>query len=340
MPYTRHAMTHPPAPQPPLPSYVQAPPSRRGGLALALIVGLASFYGSLLLAAVVGPLFRGHGSTLSAYSCVTWAGAAVLTALLVGLVSPDYSLSVGAPLIVVSELFVLAAGAVVGGAGGYHLPGSMISGALCGALLGPLAATVMTVAAPTRRGLTALGGVLLFVLALLAAGARDSHVVRQALGAGGGHSGPVPAVERLLREDVLAQPGPLEWDTPGVLTETDGNTWITATGRMSRPSLGVHLRVRLGPQANAVPRARQELNLLFPWHGRADRQAQLPEAWAALSTWGLRPEFLAGFRQEGEVLACTYGGRRYVLDPHQMAGDSLSGWGAALTVTEAERPAL
>jgi len=306
---------------------------------LAIVAGGVAF--PCWLAAPFGGVFFGyatgglvmllpsaHPTTLE---FVRWAGAGVMAGLVFACVAPRWRWIMVPPLVVLLEIGWAVLIFLVVGAGDIQRPPGTFQGMCAGVVLGVLALVACRPGMrPARRLATiALAAAVLLTVPVISAwrGRGDLVAMRESV---------LPAVERLLRTDVLAKAGPIQWIEVRRKLSDDGRLYAYAYGEMSHPKAQIALDWHDSPGRWAAGARRldgfrvdgMEVNLVAPQPFdiiESNRQHDAEATKRLLESMGVRPELTARIelRQEPEsanyYAVAMYHGIKYNFDWHTIA---------------------
>jgi hypothetical protein len=174
-----------------------AAPESCGMALLAAAVGAVGFVVALFV--LIYPMAHTEASPVWE-SIISWCGAGMIAAGLAAGLAPARKWVVAAPVLVVSEA---AWSLMLGNSWEYAIPKGMFVGASAGAILGLV---LIGLISRRRRFMPVLGALgLVCIAGALSAftGSMHMNAVRMSY---------LPAVEQVLRRDVLSDVGPIKWE--------------------------------------------------------------------------------------------------------------------------------
>jgi hypothetical protein len=207
------------------------------GAGIAFPIWLVGPYG-------VGPFALGafgtSGLFASAYPTtlefVRWAGAGIMAGLVAGCIAPQRRWVIVPPLLVLLEIGWAGFIFLVAGAGDIARPPGTFQGMAAGVVLGVAAvvACLPTVRPSRRVGMIVLAAVVLAAVPVISAwrGRDDIIAMRERV---------FPALTKLLRDDVLVNPGPVQWIEVRRQLSEQGQLYVYAYGEMRQPRAQIAL---------------------------------------------------------------------------------------------------
>jgi len=257
-----------------------------------------------------------HPTTLE---FVRWAGAGVMAGVVFACVAPRWRWIMVPPLLVLLEIGWAVFIFLGVGAGDIQRPPGTFQGMCAGVVLGVLAlAACRPGMRPARRlATTALAAAVLLAVPVISAwrGRGDLAAMRESV---------LPAVERLLRTDVLARAGPIQWIELRRRLSDDGRLYWHAYGEMRNPKAHIALDWHANPgrwaaKARGLEGLRAdgmeaELATPQPYYTEATKRL--------LQSIGVRPELTARIELRNEpgggnwYAVAMYHGIKYKFDWH------------------------
>ena len=272
-----------------------------------------------------GPLASAYPPTVE---FIRWAGAGVVAGLAAASMAPRWRWIVVAPLVLILEGAYWFLVFLVVGAGDVAVPQGTREGMAVGTLVGALSPVVVRAGMTVGRRVMVVVAAALLLLAVPAVSAWRGRPQVAAM-----REDVLPAAERLLSANVLANAGPAQWIVVRRKMSGEGVVSAFAYGEMRRPKAQIYLESRSplrmagkGGEPEGLSLDRFEVQIEVPEpHMEAlisDRQCEPGVVDAALRAAALRPELLASVavRKYEEGAGCyasaRYHGMEYEVDWH------------------------
>jgi hypothetical protein len=217
------------------------PPVRGHGegfrrIGLAVVLATAVFPCWMVIAYCIGAALPSvHPATMG---FVSWAGAGVMAGLVAAWIVPSYRWIIVPPLLVALEIGFNFAWAIVLTVENVDIKNQkgLLEGMCGGVVLGVLFAGCCRVAMrPAQRlAIIAFAAGAFLAVSMISAwrGRGDLVAMRQSV---------LPAVQMLLRKDVLAKTGPVQWIEVRRNMSDEGELYVFAYGEMRNPQVKIYL---------------------------------------------------------------------------------------------------